>query len=98
MDSEDFVLTINPDPTKRGILVEKAMYDLIRNAILASLDDQGPMTPAQLGDMVEDQLQDEFDLSLYTMVRLNMEVRGELRRILKIRPRLVGFSGLPCAI
>lgn len=98
MDSEDFVLTINPDPTKRGILIEKAVYDLVRDAILASLDDQGPMTPSQLGDMVEDQLQDEFDHSVYTMVRLDMEGHGELRRVLKVRPRLVGFSGLPCAI
>ncbi|MBL8103380.1 MAG: hypothetical protein JNM02_12670 [Anaerolineales bacterium] len=98
MDSEDFVLTINPDPTKRGILIEKAVYNLVRDAILASLDDQGPMTPSQLGDMVEDQLQDEFDHSVYTVVRLDMEVHGELRRVLKVRPRLVGFSGLPCAI
>lgn len=98
MASDEYIVTINPDPMQQGILVETAKYDVVRDVILASLDKHGPMTPVHLTEMVEDQLGAEFDKALYKAVKLDMEVRGELRRALRSRPRLVGFSGLPCAI
>lgn len=98
MASDEFVVTINPDPMQQGILIEMAKYDVVRDAILASLDEHGPMAVAQLAEWVEARLGAEFDNSLYNAVKIDMEVRGELHRVLKSRPRLVGFSGLPCAI
>lgn len=98
MASDEFIVTINPDPMQQGILIRMAKYNVIRDAILASLDEHGPMAAAQLAEWVEAWLGVEFDNSLYHAVKIDMEVRGELRRVLKSRPRLVGFSGLPCAI
>ena len=98
MASDEYIVTINPDPMQQSSLVEMAKYDLVHDTILASLYEYGPMTPAHLIEMVEDQLGAKFDEALYKAVKLDMEVRGELHRALRSRPRLVGFSGLPCAI
>lgn len=98
MSADEYLLMLNPDPTKQSVRIEKAKYDAIREAILENLFEYGPMTSARLGFMVEDQLRDEYDSFLYTSVKLDMEVHGELFRALKSRPRMVGFGGLPCAI
>ncbi len=88
MYSDEFVLAINPDPTKHSVRIEKAKYDLVREAILENLFDHGPMTFTELGELIEDQLQNNFDDSVkwyYKIVRQDMEVRGELRRAPKFR-------------
>jgi hypothetical protein len=88
MDSDEFVLAINPDPTQHSVRVEKAKYDIVREAILDNLFDHGPMTFSQLGELIEDQLRNDFDDSVkwyYKIVRQDMEVRGELRRAPKFR-------------
>ncbi len=88
MDLDEFVLAINPDPTKHNVRVEKAKYDLVRETILDILFDHGPMNFTQLGELVEDQLRSDFDDSVkwyYKIVRQDMEVRGELRRAPKFR-------------
>ncbi len=86
------MLAINPDPTKQGMRIEKAKYEVVREAILENLRAYGPMTFTQLGELVEDQLQSNFDGSVmwyYTTVKLDMEARGELRRVPKSKPQLV---------
>ncbi len=98
MGADECVLMINPDPTKQGVRIEKAKYHAIREAILESLFEYGPMTSVRLGFLVEDQLGNEYDSFLYTAVKLDMEVQGELHRMLKSRPRMVGFGSLPCAM
>ncbi len=88
MNSDEFVLAINPDPIHYSVRVERAKYDLVREAILDAMFDHGPMTFKQLGDLVEDHLRNNFDDSVkwyYTIVRQDMEVRGELRRAPKFR-------------
>ncbi len=79
MASGEFVLAINPDPTKQSARIEKTKYDIVREAILENLFDRGPMTFTQLGELIEDQLQNDFGSSVkwyYTIVRQDMEVGG----------------------
>ena len=83
MASGEFVLAINPDPTKQSARIEKTKYDIVREAILENLFDRGPMTFTQLGELIEDQLQNDFGSSVkwyYTIVRQDMEVGGGPRR------------------
>lgn len=97
MDSDQFVLAINPDPTKQGVRIEKAKYDVVREAILENLRAYDPMTFTRLAELVEDQLQADFDGSVmwyYTTVKLDMEARGELRRVPKSKPQLIELGGV----
>jgi len=83
MYSEEFILTINPDPTKRGECIEKTTYEIVRESILDNLSEYGPMTLTQLGCLVEEQLRYDFDgsiLQYYTAVKVDMVARGEIRR------------------
>ena len=101
MNSDEFLLAINPDPMQHSVHVEKAKYDMVREAILENLLENGPMTCKQLGEKVEAQLQDFFDDPVkwyYTIVRQDMEVRGELRRAPKFRRGSVGIRHLPLAV
>ncbi|HRQ24096.1 MAG TPA: hypothetical protein PLF42_11775, partial [Anaerolineales bacterium] len=84
MSSDETVLALNPDPAKQAVRIEKAKYDVLREAILENLRTFGPMTFTKLGDLLADQLQANFDGSVswyYTTVKLDMEARGELRRV-----------------
>ena len=95
MAAEEFILAINPDPTKQSVRIEKEKYDVVRAAILDNLRAHGPMTFTQLGDLLEDQLQKDFDGSVmwyYTTVKLDMEARGEIRRVPKSKPQLIWFE------
>lgn len=89
---EPTILALNPDPTKQGVQISKAKYDAVRTAILDTLKTHGPMTFTQLGSMVEDNLHKGFDGSVmwyFTTVKLDMEARGELRRVPKSNPQRV---------
>ncbi len=70
MGADECVLMINPDPTKQSVCIEKAKYNAIREAILESLFEYGPMTSVRLGFMVEDQLGNGYDSFLYKAVKL----------------------------
>ena len=98
MASDEFFLTINPDPTKQRARIEKVKYDIVHDAILENLLSYGPMTFTELGDLVEEQLQNNFDGSVtwvFTAVKLDMEARGEIRRVPKSNFRMGGkLSGM----
>jgi len=105
MLTDDFVLALNPDPTKRSVRIERRKYDLIRAVILGNLREYGPMTFTELGDLMEDQLREDFDGSVmwyYTMVKLDLEARGELRRVPKSTLQLMELSrqerDFPCIL
>jgi hypothetical protein len=92
MDEDEFVLAINPDPTKQSILIEKEKYDLVHDAITDILLSHEKLTLPKLGELVADQLQNDFDgpvMWYCEIVKLDMEVRGEIRRA----PNLTRFSG-----
>ena len=68
---------------------------LVREAILRNLRVHGPMTFAQLGMLVESDLQGSFSGSViwyFTAVKLDMESRGEIRRIPNSRPQMIEVS------
>lgn len=86
------VMTLHPDDAKKGVKIEKSKYDLMRNTILEILKRNGAMPFMELAVQVEDQLQGKFDGSImwyYTTVKLDLEARGEIRRVLKSKPQKV---------
>ncbi len=89
---EQTILALNPDPSKQGVQISKAKYDVVRAAILDLLKVHGPMTFTQLGNLVEDSLHKTFDGSVmwyFTTVKLDMEARGEIRRVPRSNPQRV---------
>jgi hypothetical protein len=92
MDEDEFILAINPDPTKPCVLVEREKYDLLQDAITDNLLAYGPLTLVQLAELVADQLQEDFDgpvMRYCETVKLDMEVRGEIRRAPKFKFNLL---------
>ena len=90
---EPFLASL-PDSIKQrqGIRIEKAKYDAMRSAILDNLQNHGVMTFSELGGLVEDLMQDSFDGSAmwyYITVKLDLEERGEIRRVPGSRPELI---------
>jgi hypothetical protein len=85
-------LTLHPDPAKKGVKIEKTKYDAMRNAILETLKRDGTMPFMELAALIEDQLHGRFDGSVmwyYTTVKLDLEARGEIRRVPKTQPQMV---------
>ena len=97
MASDEFFLTINPDPTKHSVRIEKVKYDIMHDAILENLLSYGPMTFSELGGLVEEQLQNSFDgsvMRVFTAVKLDMAARGEIiRRVPKSSPQMIEWGG-----
>lgn len=84
-------MTLHPDVAKKGVKIEKRTYDLMRNTILNVLK-CGAMPFIELAALVDDQLQERFDGSVmwyYTTVKLDLEARGEIRRIPNSKPQKV---------
>ena len=95
MAAGEVYLVINPDPTKQAVHIDKAKYDLMCAAILANLQEHGPMTFNQLGALIEEQVQDDFDglvMVYFTAVKLDLEARGEIRRVLKSNLKLIDLN------
>jgi hypothetical protein len=92
MASDELFLTVQPEPAKQGVRIDQAKYKTIREAILHNLQCYGSMTFTQLGAMVEEELHDTFAGSVlwyYTAVKLDMEARGEIRRVPNSRPQVI---------
>lgn len=92
---EQTILALNPDPTKQGVQISKAKYDAVRTAILDTLKVHGPMIFTELGNAVEDSLHKNFDGSVmwyFTTVKLDMEARGEIRRVAGSRPQKIALA------
>jgi len=92
---EPTILALNPDPSKQGVQISKTKYDVVRSAILDTLKTHGPMTFTELGNAVENSLYKGFDGSVmwyFTTVKLDMEARGEIRRVPKSKPQLIEIA------
>ena len=77
------ILTLNPDPNKKGVKVDKAHYDFVRAEILKAIKKEGPLASMQLVDVMIRRLGKDktFGKSIgwYTMaVHLDLESKGEL--------------------
>jgi len=90
-------LAINSDPTKPAIHMDKPKYDLMRAIIPANLQEYGPMTFKELGSLIGEQVQGEFGSLVkwyFTTVKLDMEARGEIRRVLKAVLSLIDLNNV----
>jgi hypothetical protein len=92
MATDEFILALDPEPLKQVVRIDRAKYDMVHDSILANLRVYGPMAFMQLGAMVEDQLQGDFDGPLmwyYGMVSSDMQACGEIRPQMGSRPPLI---------
>jgi hypothetical protein len=68
---------------KAGVNISRSKYDLIRFAIIDSLNEHGDLTFTQLGNVVKSRIEGDFEGSVswyYTTVKLDLEARGEIER------------------
>ena len=93
----DTIRTLHPDK-KQGVNISREKYETIRNAILCVLQaqQQKEMTFMKLSRAVEKEVNGNFDGSVMwyvTTVKLDMEARGEIKRVQNSRPQLVKLTG-----
>ena len=91
---KDEIRTLHPEK-KQGVNISKEKYDIIRNAILCVLQTQKEITFMNLSRAVEKEVNGKFDGSVIwyvTTVKLDMEARGEIKRVPSSRPQLVKLA------
>ena len=91
---KDKIRTLHPHK-KQGVNISKEKYDVIRNAILCVLQTQKEMPFMKLSRAVEKEVNGTFDGSVMwyvTTVKLDMEARGEIKRVTNSRPQLVKLA------
>lgn len=90
---KDTIRTLHPD-RKQGVNISREKYDVIRKAILSTLRQNREMPFMKLARAVEREVRGKFDGSVtwyVTTVKLDMEARGEVRRVPNSRPQLVAL-------
>ena len=92
----DTIRTLHPEK-KQGVNISREKYEVIRNAILGVLQAQKhkEMTFMRLSHAVEKEVNGRFDGSVMwyvTTVKLDMEARGEIKRVQNSRPQLVKLA------
>lgn len=90
----DQIRTLHPKK-KQGVNISKEKYEIIRKAILSTLRAQKEMTFMKLTRAVEKEVNGKFDGSVswyVTTVKLDLEARGEVKRVPHSRPQLVKLA------
>jgi hypothetical protein len=90
----DQIRTLHPEK-KQGVNISKEKYEIIRKAILSTLRAQKEMTFMKLTRAVEKEVDGQFDGSVswyVTTVKLDLEARGEVKRVPHSRPQLVKLA------
>ena len=88
---KDTIRTLHPQK-KQGVNISKEKYDIIRSAIFSTLKTNNEMSFTKLANAVEKEVNGTFDGSVkwyVTTVKLDMEARGEVKRVPNSRPQLV---------
>ena len=91
---KDTVRTLHPKK-KQGVNISREKYDTIRSAILCVMQTEKEMTFMKLARAVEKEVNGTFDGSItwyVTTVKLDMEARGEIKRVPNSRPQLVRLA------
>jgi hypothetical protein len=91
---KDIIRTLHP-AKKQGINISRQKYDTIREAILCVLKAEKEITFMKLSRAVEKEVNGNFEGSVtwyVTTVKLDMEARGEVKRVPKSRPQLVKLA------
>lgn len=88
---KDTIRTLHPEK-KQGVNISREKYEIIRKTILSVLKQNKEMTFMKLARAVEKEVRGTFEGSVtwyVTTVKLDMEARGEVKRVLNSRPQLV---------
>jgi hypothetical protein len=91
---KDRIRTLHPEK-KQGVSISREKYEIIRKAILSTLRAQKEITFMNLSRAVEKEVNGNFEGSVtwyVTTVKLDMEARGEIKRVPKSRPQLVKLA------
>ncbi|MBK9008400.1 MAG: hypothetical protein CNIPEHKO_00256 [Anaerolineales bacterium] len=91
---KDLVKTLHPEK-KQGVNISREKYDMIRKAIMSELRSNKEMTFMKLSRAVEKEVRGKFDGSVMwyvTTVKLDLEARGEVKRVPNSRPQLVRLA------
>jgi len=91
---KDTIRTLHPEK-KQGVNISREKYEIIRKAILCTLQGHKEMTFMNLSRAVEKEVNGNFEGSVtwyVTTVKLDMEARGEIRRVPNSRPQLVKLT------
>lgn len=79
----DKVKTLNPDPNKKGVSIDKERYNFIHDEIIRLLREKGPLAAMQMVREMDKRLGGDkkvgYSIGWYTTaIRLDMEAKGEL--------------------
>lgn len=88
------IRTLHPEK-KQGVNISREKYEMIRSAILCVLQKEKEITFMNLSRAVEKEVNGNFEGSVtwyVTTVKLDMEARGEIKRVLHSRPQLVRLT------
>lgn len=88
---KDTIRTLHPEK-KQGVNISREKYEIIRKTILSVLKQNKEMTFMKLARAVEKEVRGTFEGSVtwyVTTVKLDMEARGEVKRVPNSRPQLV---------
>ena len=91
---KDMIRTLHPEK-KQGVNISKEKYELIRKAILSTLRAQREMSFMNLSRAVEKEMNGNFEGSVtwyVTTVKLDLEARGQVKRVPNSRPQLVKLA------
>jgi hypothetical protein len=90
----DMVRTLHPQK-KQGVNISRQKYEIIREAILCVLKAEKEITFMKLSRAVEKEVKGNFEGSVtwyVTTVKLDLEARGEIKRVPNSRPQLVRLA------
>jgi len=98
--TDERVLCENPDPDKQPTRIARWKYDLVRGAILAALCSAADglayrgLVAEVRSEIGAEELQRLGSASWYTtVVKLDLEAKGEIERVPGTRPQLVRVAG-----
>jgi len=88
---KETIRTLHPEK-KQGVNISREKYEIIRKAIFSTLKQNKEMPFMKLARAVEKEVRGTFEGSVtwyVTTVKLDMEARGEVKRVPNSRPQLV---------
>ena len=91
---KDTIRTLHPEK-KQGVKISREKYEIIRKAILCVLQAEKEITFMNLSRAVEKQVNGNFEGSVtwyVTTVKLDLEARGQIKRVTNSRPQVVKLA------
>jgi hypothetical protein len=86
------ILARHPENGKQGVKIDKAKYELVRDAILETLEVMKEITFGELADVVDTKLRNTFDGSIIwyvTTVKLDLEARRVIECVRGTSPQRI---------